>query len=146
MAAATRLSLPSRAPTLVGSNSQVCCFCFCVRRVFLFAVSPVYQSDTAAGCLFVQASPRHFQHAPGHTVFRLAGACCFTGAPASEKNQAVLLCCSHAVFTAGLTLAGVRLSVVKGGSNKVLAAAQRGGLLFTHKVNWQSCWCASQCL
>lgn len=90
----------------------------------------------------MQASPRHFQHAPGHTVFRLAGACCFTGVPASEKNQGVLLCCSHAVFAAGLTLAGVRLSVVKGGSNKVLAAAQRGGLLFTHKVNWQSCWCA----
>jgi hypothetical protein len=28
----------------------------------------------------------------------------------------------------------VQLSVLKGGSNKVLAAAQRGGLLFTHKV------------
>jgi hypothetical protein len=38
------------------------------------------------------------------------------------------------VLLLGLTLAGVRLSVLKGGSNKVLAAAQRGGLLFTHKV------------
>ena len=38
------------------------------------------------------------------------------------------------VLLSGLTLAGVHLSVLKGGSNKVLAAAQRGGLLFTHKV------------
>jgi hypothetical protein len=42
-----------------------------------------------------------------------------------------MLCCNYA----GLTLAGVRLSVLKGGTNKVLAAAQRGGLLFTHKVS-----------
>lgn len=43
-------------------------------------------------------------------------------------------CCVLIVLLSGLTLAGVRLSVLKGGSNKVLAAAQRGGLLFTHKV------------
>jgi len=40
----------------------------------------------------------------------------------------------HVCLCAGLTLAGVQLSVLKPGSNKVLAAAQRGGLLFTHKV------------
>jgi hypothetical protein len=45
---------------------------------------------------------------------------------------------------AGLTLAGVRLSVVKGGTSKVLAAAQRGGLLFTHKVSWAQLSLVSQ--
>jgi hypothetical protein len=35
---------------------------------------------------------------------------------------------------AGLTLSNARLRVMKPGSNKVAAVAQRGGLLFTHKV------------
>lgn len=60
-----------------------------------------------------------------------------------------LSCCAlPLVMHAGLTLADVRLSVLKGGSNKVLAAAQRGGLLFTHKVcaysTYNLCICVRQ--